>query len=93
MLGRGHRTRDTARMAEIIEAEHSDNHGSHTKPRTSCKRRGKLKKTKKDYTSDLGDENFSASDGELSDETGNDSDLLEITNEEVSIAFLFLYIS
>ena len=77
-------------MAEIIEAENSDNHGS--KPRTSRKRRGKYKKTQKDDTSDPGDENFSAStrgDGELSEETENDSDVLEITNEEVYRAFFF----
>ena len=77
-------------MAEIIEAEYSDDTGLGSKPRTSRKRRSKAqaKKTKKDNTaSDLGDENFSASsggEGDSSDDSENDSDALEITNEEVS---------
>jgi hypothetical protein len=85
-------------MAEIIEAEYLDNdHGS--KPRTSRKRLGRsrpqAKKTKKDNVSDPGDENFSASsggEGESSDETENDSDAVEITNEEVSTVLPFLFV-
>ena len=82
MSGRGHRARDTARMAEIIEAEYSDN-GT----KTSRKRRSKpKKKSQKNVVSDSGDENFSASSEEPSDDsddTEKDSDVMEITNEEV----------
>jgi hypothetical protein len=90
--GRGHRTRNTARMAELIQAEYSDNGSS--KPRMSRKRRIKPKKTKKNVLSDPSDENFSASsreEGNLSDETENDSDVMEITNEEVSRALLYYF--
>jgi hypothetical protein len=83
--GRGHRTRDTARMAKIIAAEDSDDGGS--KPTRSRKRRSKPKKTNVDEVSDPGDANFSASsrgEGESSVESENDSDVMEITNEEVS---------
>ena len=48
--------------------------------------RSKPKKTKKEDLSDPGDGKFSAlstGDGELSDETENASDVMEITNEEV----------
>lgn len=75
-------------MAEIIEAENSDDGGSKTWP--SRKRRSKPKKTKKDNVSDPSDANFSASsrgDGESSGESENDSDVMEITNEEVCKAF------
>jgi hypothetical protein len=75
-------------MAKIIEAEHSDSDNGDSKPRTSRKRRSKPKKTTKIINdSDPGDENFSASskkEGESSDESENDSDVIEITNEEVS---------
>ena len=82
MSGQGHRARDTARMAEIFEAENSD---SGTK--TSRKRRSKPKiKPQKTVISDSGDENFSASSEEPSNDSDNtekDSDVMEITNEEV----------
>ena len=80
--GRGHRTHDTARMAKIIAAEDSDDGGS--KPTRSHKRRSKPKKTNVDEVSDPGDANFSASSGESSVESENDSDVMEITNEEGS---------
>jgi hypothetical protein len=74
-------------MAKIIEAEYSDgDHDGSSKPRTSRKRRCKPKKTKKGDFSDPGDKNFSASSGgeeESSGETEDDSDVMEITNEEV----------
>jgi hypothetical protein len=79
-------------MARIIEAEYSDKGTS--KPRTSRKRRSKPKKTKKDDLSDPGDTNFTASsgvDGESSSETENESDVMEITNEEVT-RVLFYYL-
>jgi superfamily II DNA or RNA helicase len=86
LTGRGHRPRDTARMAEIIEAEISDNG-----LKASRKRRNKpKKKQQKNIASDSDDENFSVSSkGEEeptneSDGTENDSDVMEIiTNEEV----------
>ena len=69
-------------MAEIFEAENSD---SGTK--TSRKQRSKPKKKfQKTVISDSGDENFSASSEEPSDDSDNtekDSDVMEITNEEV----------
>ena len=68
-------------MAKIIEAEHSD-----SSSRPSRKRRSKPKKIRKDDLSDPGDANFSASsrgEGESSGESENDSDVMEITNEEV----------
>ena len=55
----------------------------------------RLKRSKKGDISDLGDGNFSASsrgEGESSDGSGNDSDVMEITNEEVCImAYLRFY--
>ena len=72
-------------MAEIIEAEYSDVDGS-SKPRTTHKWRNKPKKTKNGGISDQGSEDFSASsggEGELSSDTENDSNVMEITNKEV----------
>lgn len=89
MSGRGHRTRDNARMAEIIEAEYSDDHNSKLL-RPTQKRRSKGKRSKKGDISDPGDANFSASsrgEGESSDGSGNDSDVMVITNEEVCTGY------
>jgi hypothetical protein len=75
-------------MAEIIEAEHSDDHNS--KPRPPRKRRSKPKKSKKGDISDPGDANFTGSsrgEGESSGGSENDSDVMEITNEEVCTTF------
>ena len=80
-------------MAEIIEAKYSDVDGG-SKPRTTCKWWNKPKKTKNGGISDQGDEDFSASsggEGELSSDTENDSDVMEITNEEVFRALLHFY--
>ena len=93
MSGQGHRNHDTAWMAEIIEAEYSDVDGS-SKPRTTHKWRNKPKKTKNGGISDQGSEDFSASsggEGELSSDTENDSNVMEITNKEVFRALLHFY--
>lgn len=94
LSGRGHRTRDTARMAEIMEAEISDNDRGGAKQRMSRKRRRKPKKTKNDEDSDPDDEDFSElsigheeSSGES--EIEDDSDVVFITNKEVYFCLLF----
>lgn len=74
-------------MAEIFQADYSDNDAGSTKIRTSRKRRSKpSKKTRKKIVSDSeSDGNFSAmSRGEMeSSESESESDVMEITNEEV----------
>ena len=93
MSGWGHHNCDTARMAEIIEAEYSNVDGS-SKPWTTCKWQNKPKKTKNGGISDQGNEDFSASsggEGELSSDTENDSDVMEITNKEEFRALLHFY--
>ena len=93
MSGWGHHNCNTARMAEIIEAEYSNVDGS-SKPWTTCKWQNKPKKTKNGGISDQGNEDFSASsggEGELSSDTENDSDVMEITNKEEFRALLHFY--
>ncbi|KAG6823237.1 hypothetical protein H0H92_010903, partial [Tricholoma furcatifolium] len=84
-LGRGHRTHNTARMADILDAEQdSDTGGGNSKPRQSHKRRRKAKrKPKINNDTDIEDASYTASSSEeSSDEL--DSDVMEITNAELA---------
>jgi hypothetical protein len=79
------RTRNTARMTEILEAEALSSDTENKKKRRKRNLKGKTKETVLDFEVDAEYANSSSESGTSSDEPeGDKSDEVEISNKEVS---------